>query len=130
MYVPKSQKVSQTRDASSTARNSSNKNFRLRCYQLLLGKSVWIEGHLEMQSGEESSSFDDLMKNSSPGCISQRSSIQTDFPTTQGILIELVSSILYSSVVCRPLYLEVCGSPACPISHTSLHLKFKKWPTK
>ena len=34
----------------------SNRDFGLRSFQLLLGKSVWIQEHLKSQSGEESSS--------------------------------------------------------------------------
>ena len=39
-----------------TVNEHSNRDFGLRSFQLLLGKSVWIQERLKTQSGEESSS--------------------------------------------------------------------------
>ena len=50
----------------------SNRDFGLRNFQLLLGKSVWIRERLKMQSGEESSSsgrFNPVGRLQQSGCL-------------------------------------------------------------
>ena len=56
----------------------SNRDFGLRNFQLMSGKSFRIEERLKTQSGEENSSSDEEF--SSPDCVFKRSSIRKDFP--------------------------------------------------